>query len=345
VNDGNAASLRVMVVGCGSIGLRHAANLRTLGVERIVAVDPDAARRRMAAERLGVAVRAGIDEALADGCDLTVVATPPAMHVPVALTAAKAGSHLFIEKPLSHTMEGVAELTHVVAERGLVGMVACNMRFHHGPATIKRLLGERAVGTVVSALLDAGQYLPDWHPEEDHTKSYSAREELGGGVVLDGIHELDYVRWLFGEVRSVAALTSRRARLGIATESAADLLIGFASGVNATVHVDYVQRAYARACKVIGDEGTITWDITTGDVRCYRAPTRAWETFTPPPDHDINDMYVAEMRHLLGCLTGGTPELAIPEAARVLEIALAARASASDGRVRIMSGAEIRSTP
>lgn len=330
-----AAAPRVVVVGGGSIGLRHAMNLRTLGVERIVAVDLDPARRERAEARLGMQTFARLGDALAGGCDLAIVATPPSTHVSVALEAARAGAHLFIEKPISHSREGIDELTHLVRERGLMGMVACNMRFHHGPATIKRLIEDEAIGTVISAMLDAGQYLPDWHPEEDHTRSYSAREELGGGVVLDGIHEIDYIRWILGEVRSVAALTSRRARLGIATESAADLLLEFASGVQATVHVDYVQRAYARSCKVIGDEGTVLWDISSGEVRWYRASERAWRSFPPPPGHDINDMYVAEMRHLLRCVAGlEAPLSPLDDGARVLEIALAARRAASERQVK-----------
>lgn len=327
-------SPRVVVVGCGSIGLRHGANLRTLGVERIVTVDLDPVRRKRAETQLGVPTFARLADALAGGCDLAIVATPPSTHVSVALEAARAGAHLFIEKPLSHSLDGIDGLMGLVRDRGLLGMVACNMRFHHGPATIKRLIEDEAIGTVVSAVLDAGQYLPDWHPDEDHTQSYSAREELGGGVVLDGIHELDYIRWILGEVRSVAALTSRRARLGIATESAADLLLEFASGVQATVHVDYVQRAYARSCKVIGDEGTVLWDISSGEVRCFRASERAWRSFPPPPDHDINDMYIAEMRHLLRCVAGlETPVSPLEEGARVLEIALAARRAAAERQV------------
>ena len=131
-----------------------------------------------------------------------VITTPTASHLSLALEAAEHGCHLFIEKPLAHAWQGVDRLVDLVEHGRLVTLVGCNLRFHPGLRAVKNLLAEKAVGRVIAVRAEVGQYLPDWHPEEDYRKNYSARRALGGGIVLDAIHEIDYVRWLLGEVRS-----------------------------------------------------------------------------------------------------------------------------------------------
>jgi predicted dehydrogenase len=182
--------------------------------------------------------------------------------------------------------------------------------------------------------VEVGQYLPDWHPEEDYRRGYSASPELGGGVILDAIHEIDYIRWLLGPVRSVTCFAGKLSELEIGTEDTAALLLRFGSGSLGEVHLDYVQRAYSRTCHVIGDEGTIRWEYTSGGTRVYRAETRRWETVNDPTGWHPNDMYVEELAHFLRCLDGDDlPTLDVFEAARVLEIALAAKESSRSGRV------------
>jgi predicted dehydrogenase len=85
------------------------------------------------------------------------------------------------------------------------------MRFHPGIARLKELLNKDVIGKAVSARLQVGHYLPDWHPEEDYRQSYSAIKSMGGGVILDSIHELDYIRWLIGEINEVFAFVKKPA--------------------------------------------------------------------------------------------------------------------------------------
>ena len=320
------------VIGCGSIGQRHIANLRSLGVNDMFAFDPQAARRNEAA-RLGVSAVASLDRVWERRPRACVIAAPTSLHLPLALQAAERGCHLFIEKPLAHDWSGVESLINAARRRRLVTLVGCNMRFHPGLRTVERLLQDQAVGRVMAARVEVGQYLPDWHPGEDYRRSYSARRDLGGGVILDAIHEIDYVRWLIGEVADVACMAGKLGSLEIDTEDTAALLLRFANGAIGEVHLDYIQRAYSRTCQIIGEEGTIRWDYTMGHVRWYRARDRQWETFANPPGWEPNQMYVDEMSHFLCCVAGEEPaELDVSEAAKVLRIALAAKASAQKRR-------------
>lgn len=325
---------RFLVLGCGSIGSRHIGNLLALGAGEVLAFDPRQDRAEATRTKFGIDTFTDLNAAL-DRQPLAVLVTAPtSLHVPLARQAAERGCHLFIEKPLSDSWAGVDDLLAVVRERRLVTLVGCNMRFHPGLRTIKALVTGGAIGRVLAGRADAGQYLPDWHPWEDYRQGYSARRDLGGGIILDAIHEIDYVRWLLGPVAAVSCFAGKLSSLAINTEDTAALLLRFAGGAIGEVHLDYVQRVYSKTCHLIGEEGTIRWDFTAGEVRTFRAATKAWEATPNPADWQVNQMYVDEMTHYLRCLAGAdTPEQDVSEGARVLRVALAAREAAAENRV------------
>ena len=112
------------------------------------------------------------------------------------------GRHLLIEKPVSHSLDGVDELAREPwRARRSACLVGFQFRFHPGLRQVRAWLAEGAIGPVVSAHLEWGEYLPDWHPGEDYRRGYSARRDLGGGVILTLCHPFDTLRWLLGEVR------------------------------------------------------------------------------------------------------------------------------------------------
>jgi len=333
-----ADSLRFFVIGCGSIGRRHIANLQTLGVKEIVASDVHEERREGTREEFNITVVEDLNEGWEHNPEVAVITTPTNLHVPLALEAAKKSCHLFIEKPLGAGTTGIQELLDAVKEHHLISLVGCNMRFHFGPATIKHLLDKGAVGKVIGALIDAGSYLPDWHPWEDYRQTYSANESMGGGVVLDGIHEIDYARWLLGEIDTVYAQGGKLSSLSIDTEDTVDIVMKTVAGANISIHMDYVQRSSSRTCKIIGEDGTVLWDIACGEVKVFSPSSDSWETFSPPSDYSTNQMFLDEMAHFLRCLEGAEQSVQdIQEAAQVLDIALAIKESMTSGQRKVLA--------
>jgi len=327
-----------MVVGCGSIGTCHARNLQTLGVD-VVGYDADPTRRQSFADELGAKTVPNMETALDDDPGVTVVAVPNSAHVEVAREAARAGSHLFVEKPLSHTEDGIRRLVETADEQNLTTMVGCNMRFHPCLERFHELVGADAVGDPVTIRIEAGSYLPGWHPEEDYRDSYSARANLGGGAILDFIHEIDYARWLFGEIASVTAVTRPGTTLDIETEEAATLSVVFESGAIGQMLLDYVQRPYRRSCRLVGSEGTIEWNWTDGTVERYDPDTAAWQTEFALDGWETNDMYVTEMEHFLEAVaTGEETTCPLREGWQDLRVALAARRAASEGVCQMLDG-------
>jgi predicted dehydrogenase len=327
-----AESRYLMLAGCGSVGRRHLRNLRRLGWRRIVLLRtghgtlPDD-------ELADYPVERDLARALAYEPVAAVVANPTALHLDVALPAADAGCHLLIEKPVSHSLEGLDLLQGAVQGKGVQIVVGFQFRFHPGLRQVAALVREDAVGPVSSVQVHWGEYLPGWHPWEDHRRSYSARADLGGGVLLTLCHPFDYLRWLFGEATELAAFTATRGGLGISVEDTADVLIRFASGVQAHVHLDYVQRPPAHWLQIVGQSGTIRWDAGDGVVRCDRADGEAGE-FAPPPDFERNALFLDEMRHFVACVEGRErPLCTLDDGALALRWALAAKQAATEKRV------------
>ena len=250
-------------MGCGSIGEKHIRNLMTLQAVKIIVCDSNQNRLFKVRREYGIDENyTDLKQALSKDIDAVLVCTPTALHVPIASAAIDNGCHVFVEKPLSNDLEGVSKLVERADKRGLVIMVGFNLRFHPSFQRIKKLLDDERIGKVICARVQVGQYLPDWHPWEDYRKSYSAQRTLGGGIILDAIHELDYVRWFLGDVKEVFCFADKLSDLEINTEDVAEILLKFKEGPIANVHMDYIQRSYNRSIHLIGDKGTIIWNIT-----------------------------------------------------------------------------------
>ncbi|HZP41163.1 MAG TPA: Gfo/Idh/MocA family oxidoreductase [Candidatus Binatia bacterium] len=327
----NGAPLRLAVVGCGSIGSRHARNLRALGAPSIALCDLDRERAR----RLGSEIGARL--ATDDLGDLltahrphgVLVCTPPASHLEVAGAAVRAGAHVLCEKPLAPDLRAVdAFLALAERERRFVMMAMC-YRFHPALRRIQVRLASGALGRVLGANLWAGQYLPDWHPWADYRTEYSARRALGGGVLLDSIHSFDTVRWLLGEPVEAVGMLARVSDLEIDTEDLAAAILRLEGGAVVEVHVDYLQRHAQSRLEVVGSEGTLAFDGTA--IRLRRAGDAAWTEETVP--FVVNEMYVAELAEFVDCLASGRrPALDGAEGRATLAVACAVRESAESGR-------------
>ena len=314
--------MKVLVLGGGSIGRRHLENLAVLGVSKRAVVEIDDEQR---GSLVGMAEAfSTLEEGLAWQPSAVVVATPTALHLDQARHCANRGCHLFIEKPLSFSLEGLDELTREVERRGLVTLVGCNMRFHPGPAALKRLLEEGVVGDVVAARLNAGSYLPLWRPLQDYRQSYSASGR-SGGAILDFIHELDAALWLFGPATVIAAAHRPATAINLDTDGLAEILLQHGSGVLGSVHMNFVQRDYRRNYRVIGSEGSLEWDFGRHAVH-HLGPDGTLRVIDQDRNWKVNDMYIAEMKHFIDSVTQARPtSCPLADGAAALRLALDAR--------------------
>lgn len=323
----------MLVVGAGSIGKRHIRNLLDLGVEVSACRQRSTLRAELAAE-FGIPVFDSLESGLAQGQDAVVVCNRTDQHLGTALAAASRGCHLYIEKPVADSLAGLTELQHLAQARRLVVEVGCMLRFHPNLQTVRELLAQRSIGDLYYARVWVGQDLAEWRPATDYRDSYSARRDHGGGVVLDLIHELDYLMWWFGSVRRVSAFVGHRSALQTDTEDVAQILLEFHGGLLASVHLDCVRPSFARAAEIVGSDGVISWDYATARVAVRRRGGHAAESFDAPAGFARNTMFVDHMRHFLARIDdGGAPAVDLEDGARALRVALAARASSGCGAV------------
>jgi len=326
--------MRALIVSLGSIGRRHLANLRQVEpAAQIVVWRQHARRAEGGSEASPAAMVYSLPEALAFAPEVAVIASPASGHVETARALAEAGVHLLVEKPLSDRMEGVDGLLETCHRKGVVLAVGYHLRFSNSLQRVKQALHEGAIGRLMTIRAEVGQYLPEWRGDRDYREGVSARRELGGGVVLELSHELDYVRWLGGEVKSVMAQTGRLSDLEVDVEDTAEILLRFVSGAVGSVHLDMAQRSPTRKCRLVGTEGTVDWDGLNNEVRLFSGPKKSWQELYPAGKIDRNELYLAELRHFLRCAHGlEEPAVSGAEGRRVLQLALAARESSDTQR-------------
>jgi predicted dehydrogenase len=335
--------IRFLIVGLGAIGQRHLRNLRALlgdeveivayrtrGLTQVLSDRLQVEAEDGLHEKYDVRVFTNLDEALAIQPAAAFVCNPSSFHLPIALRAAAAGCNLFIEKPLSHTYEGVDALLTSLEQKGLVAMVGYQFRFHPCLLEVRELLRQNAIGRVLAVRAEVGEYLPDWHTYEDYRHTYGARRELGGGALLSHIHEMDYLYWFFGLPKRVFCVGGHLSRLELDVEDVASTLMEFETdGHTFPVHLqqDYVQRPPSRSCHIIGDEGKIDVDLPAQTVRLFDA-SGALARVYGFSGLERNQLYLDELKHFLACLRREQiPAVSVRDGAASLRMALAAQQS------------------
>ena len=338
--EARQAIRRCLFVGLGGIGQRHLRNLRALLGDSVEVVAHRVRRERQTLDdtlqvvpgvdlekKYGVEVCADLEDALARKPDIAFVTNPSSLHVPVALRAARQGCHLFIEKPLSHSLEQVVELSAVCEEQRLVTCVAYQLRYHPGFVRLRELLSAGVLGGLLSVRAEVGEYLPGFHPYEDYRRMYASNSALGGGVTLSQIHEVDYLCALFGTPRRVFSMGGQVSSLEVDVDDVALSLLEFPRGDGGSLfvelHQDFWQRPAQRSCVVVGERGKLTWSLSGRFLEHCDESGRVLE------HHDYsqfprNQAFMDELANFLGCVIRGEPcSPSLQDGALSLQIALA----------------------
>lgn len=319
--------MRALIIGSGSIGQRHIRNLAAIvpGAEFVVLRHGKGARAGPLG--FGEIVVSDLASALEFKPTLAILATPSARHIDVLPSLIGAKIPTYVEKPI------VTEAAHAVIVReallatpGIPHAAGFNLRYLGSLAMAKSIVASGRIGTVARANFAAGQWLPDWREGQDYRQNYSSSKLLGGGVIFDLSHELDAARLLIGEIDMRSCELGSIESLEISSESVACMMGRSRSGTIVTVNVDYVARSPIRRYELVGDLGTLIWDLPAG---CLSLHTRAGnDTITSDArDFDVPATYLNAMRTFLAAVDGSTqPQLQMLEdGLRSTELAIRAR--------------------
>lgn len=288
--------MRILVVGIGSIGTRHTANLLSLGYSNISLVSgKDVLDKSFSRLKKYNSLESAL---IHDQYDAAIICTPTSFHAKDAIKILDSNIYnIYIEKPVNSTWDGVAELVQLSKAKNARIVIGYDLHFDPGVLKVKELISTGLYGKPLSANAIVGQYLPDWRPKENFMQGSSARKDTGGGVLLDLIHEFDYLYWLFGHVSTVAAFHTSGEILGIETEEIADVLLKFQEGITATVHLDYMQPSLIRQCMITCTKGSICIDMAKREVRSI--DDKKNESFFSYKDLERNDRFKLIMKTFL----------------------------------------------
>lgn len=324
----------IVIVGLGSIGLRHLRIAREIFPESRIAVlrhketneIPDGADE----------VFFNLNHVIQFQPQIAIICSPASTHIEISRALVKQGIHILIEKPISNEKKGLEELNREAVENNCVVTVGYNLRFLPSLKKFKDLIDKNFVGDLYSVRGEVGQYLPNWR-KKDYRKTVSAQKILGGGVLLELSHELDYLRWIFGEVESVQAQLSRQSQLDIDVEDTAHIILKFKENKNninlmASLNLDFIRHDTVRMCHAIGDKGSLRWNGLTGDVDLFKSEKSEWKNiYKYEADHD--ESYKNEWLHFIECINKeNTPNISFQDGIKVLDIIDSIKISSSSGK-------------
>nr|MBA4405415.1 hypothetical protein [Nanoarchaeum sp.] len=323
--------MKHLISGLGSIGQRHLQNIRALYPnDEIIAYRTNNSNLEELDQKYGIKSYTNLEDALKEKPDTVFVTNPTSLHMPISLRAAQEGCHLFIEKPISHNLDGVEALYSILEKNDKVGFLAFNFRYHPHLIKIKETLDRGIIGKPLFGRIEVGQYLPDWHPGEDYRLGYAARKDLGGGITLTLIHEIDYANWLFNGIESVMADSRKLSSLEMDVEDTTSALMRSKDGALIELHLDCIQRPLKRTCEITGENGKIIWNYATNTLDIYSGAGRLTDI---KPRYQRNEMYQAELLNFINSINGKEiPKVQKEEVIHVMKVVDAIKQSSKEGR-------------
>lgn len=341
--------MKILMIGLGSIGQRHLRNIkrvlgeeaeilayRVRGLQRTFSDSMEIRNNVCLEDEFHIHSYSDLDEALREKPEIAFITNPTNMHIPCAIKCAKAGCHLFMEKPLSDSMAGIDELKKAVKDSGVKVFVGYQNRFHPVIRTVKAVLESGELGRILSVHSVVGERLSTMHTYEDYKDTYMARKDMGGGVVTNQlVHEMDYLYYLFGKPLTVYAIGGTLGNLGIDVEDNCDALFLMegkgGSRVSVNVHADFYQSPPSRFVKVVGEKGFIEADLINAIVTKTVSDVTEKAAF---PQFVRNDMFIEELKLFLACIKeDGEEGITLEDGIVSLKMAMAVKESMNTGGV------------
>lgn len=329
---------RILLISLGSIGHRHLRNAKELMPDAKMCIW----RHKpgdIPPEAEGISVVYSEADAFDFAPDAVMISSPASFHAAQCTPFARQGIPIFVEKPLEVSSAALEPLKAALDHGKGVFFVGYVLRFQPIMAALKDFIDSQKIGTVRTAHIATGQYLPDWRPDADYRDGVSAQAALGGGVLLELSHELDYARWFFGQPKTVTAEAGKVSGLDMDVEDNATVIFGYPQA-RVTINIDFLQRVAAMTLKVIGSEATLEADLIAETAR-VNAPSGVEELDLPKLSHG-NEMY---LRQFDAFFTQAFAEYAprfegsrdsafarFDDALAVVELAEAAKQSTATGR-------------
>lgn len=311
---------RILIVGYGSIAERHLKIIRNLYPKADIKILRH--KPHTCAPEQSNGCFFDIESAVKFMPQISVITGPSSLHIEIAKNLAPTGTHFFIEKPISNSFKEAQFFNEQVISNQQRVFVAYNLRFFESLKLIKKMLQQKSLGKIYSFHCEVGQYLPEWRPNKDYRETVSAINKLGGGVLLELSHELDYLSWLFGDLISGFSFVNKLSDLDIDVEDSVHLLLEFLSteshsSIIGSVKLDFIRKDKARNLEIIGSITSLKWDALLGHVQVFDPAKKEWNLVGEFED-EMNTSYLKEWEYFINIISNETNETNTKDALNVL---------------------------
>jgi predicted dehydrogenase len=307
------------IIGLGSISGRHRANIKSVFPDAVIVCMSASGRDVMTTPDNCDLLVSNLEEMILAQPDFGIVASPSSMHLTHAQSFIESGITTLIEKPISNTALNADQICEVQSRHRTIAGVGYCLRFLPSYALMKNLLANKAVGTIQTVTVNVGQHIDNWRPGRDFRQTVSALRALGGGCLRELSHELDYCQELFGPLFPEWAHVRSSSTLQLDVEDVADIMLRGPSDVVIYIHLDFLQHSPKRDCVIVGETGTLKWDLL--DNKITQADSTGIKTVYHAPEWDKNQIYVEEIVDLANGFPHATSPMAtLREAASVLHL-------------------------
>ena len=321
---------KAIVIGLGSIALRHRRNLKQLFPEVLVIAVPASGKVLNQNIKFSDKIILTLEEAIKEGVDMAIVASPASFHLIHAKMLLLAGIPSLVEKPVTSNLQDAQGLIRIHKETDTPTVVGYCLRYMPSSIKMKELLGQNIIGNIYNAFVSVGQYLPDWRPSKDYKNSVSAKKSLGGGALLELSHEIDYIQWLLGSMEVQYAQLRSSSELNLEVEELADVVLVSDVGTVCNIHLDFLQKKASRTCSFIGEKGRLDWNLPSNTIKLHTR--EGGVCLFSEPDWDSNQMYLSLLTDFLDLVAGReNSSIDLEQATKTIELIESVKSCAIQG--------------
>ena len=286
--------IKVLIIGLGSIGQRHAEALKKLNISQIAALRTKKGQKDVLPMFDDIEVFNNEEDAFNWCPTHLIISNPTSLHMHFVKIAIEKSIKFFVEKPISDNLREILALERPEKVNGVVGY---NLRFHGLFRFIKGLINNNTYGKVISAQLHVGQYLPSWHPYEDYRDAYYSKKELGGGALRTLSHEVDLMQYFFGDVVSLFAKVQKNSDLEIDVDDVTNILAQTTNCPQVTVHINLLDPNIKRQGNIYFSKGVLEYDFMKSKVSFIS--NKGEETVLYSEKEDLGAQYEFQMKEFL----------------------------------------------
>lgn len=286
-----------LVVGTGSISQRHISNLRAIYPKSKIG-NLSTSGKPLKHENNKVDFNfKSIEEAASKTKMFAIIASPASIHLENAEYFLNRNIPVLIEKPITNDSKKLKKFYEKFKSKKNLIDVGYNYRFSSTLNTFKKFLSnKKKIGKILSINVNVGQHLSLWRKGKDYLETVSAKESLGGGVLRELSHELDYITWIFGKFDAVFCKSFNLNVLRIDVEESIDAIFFNKSGLSLNLHMDFLNSKLTRYCRVIGEKGTLEMDLINNSIFFSRLGDQTIE-ICEERNENRNDMYIKLLKN------------------------------------------------